>query len=156
MTFVDRGIFRKERLFGKAKSRHGLTRYVHEPNYPKANSRFENVKRRHQIVAKHDVRRVVQRVGDRGGVHDGFGTTYDSECFASIGEIGHLISSRSLRLRIESRSRQIRREYLVTCVNERLGRSAAHLAVGTCDDYLHDLSSSTRKHVQTTNDSRTR
>jgi hypothetical protein len=55
-----------------------------------------------------------------------------------------LVSSRSLWLRIESRSSQIRREYLVTRVKKRLSRSAANLAVCTRYDYFHDFSSFTR------------
>jgi hypothetical protein len=91
MIFVDGSVVRKDFSFGKVKTRHGLTRYVDESTDTEAHGRFENVERRHHVVGEHDVRWIVQRVGNRGSVHDRFGATNDGKRVARVSEIGHLV-----------------------------------------------------------------
>jgi hypothetical protein len=144
VKFVDWRIVREEFAFGKEESGHGLARDVHETLHPEADGRLENVERRHQVGAEHHLRRVAGWLGNSGTMHHSVGPADDGERFAGIGEIGHLVPSRSLWLSFESRPGQIGREHLVTRVKQCLGRSATDLAVGTRNDYLHDCSLFTR------------
>jgi hypothetical protein len=85
VLLVHRQVVRQPRPLGEEEAGDRLARDVHEPRDLPSHGRLDRVERRHHVVAEDDVRRVVRRIRDRGGVDDGVLPADDRERVAGVG-----------------------------------------------------------------------
>ena len=88
VLLVDRNESGRYGRSGKKKPGHGLAGEVARSAGPQRTRGLERVERRHQVVAEDDVRRVLGRLGDRGGVDDRVVAADDGERVAGVGQVG--------------------------------------------------------------------
>ena len=140
VLLVDRDVVGQERALGEEVARDGLARDVHEAADAGADRRLERVERRHQVVGEHPVRRVVRRVGDRGGVDDGVVAAHDREGVAGVGQVGLLVRD-PVAVGLEARGAEVGRADLVAGVGERRDGRGADLPARACDEDPHSSQS---------------
>ena len=88
MLLVDRQVVGLERTVREDEARHRLAREVDEPVHAPRDRGLQHVERAQQVVAEDDVRRVVDRLRDRGGVDDDVATPDERVGGSRVGEVG--------------------------------------------------------------------
>jgi len=139
VLLVDRRVVGEERALGEEEAGHRLARDVDEARDAEAHRGLERVEGRHQVVLEHGVRRVVLRVGQRGGVDDGVVAAHHGVGVAGGGEVRlHVGRGRLGGRRLEDRRAEVARRDVVAGVEQGGDGGRSDLAERAGDEDAHD------------------